>query len=126
MGNEVYFNQILRQYVDRMSGRSPDLQSLLLFFIIPQGKRLLTSPNQPNHLLVGHHIITRHLSSIDGRYSSSFNDAWWKENFLNEQHPTDDDQMKQIANRIKTYINTADQVFPICISEVMLTFRQTG
>jgi len=110
MGNEVYFNQILRQYVDRMSGRSPDLQSLLLFFIIPQG----------------HHIITRHLSSIDGRYSSSFNDAWWKENFLNEQHPTDDDQMKQIANRIKTYINTADQVFPICISEVMLTFRQTG
>ncbi|CAK8692520.1 unnamed protein product [Clavelina lepadiformis] len=118
IGSDAFLNCVLRQFVEHLSTRSPDWQSYLIFFVVP----------------LGSHKLSRHLSSIDVRYSTLFGESSWKESVeklldLPASQAMSNDQKQvvlTVASKLKEYISEASYVTPLTIAEAMLTFRQTS
>ncbi|XP_078491460.1 phosphofurin acidic cluster sorting protein 2-like [Ciona intestinalis] len=111
IGRELYLAYVLRYFVEQLSGKSPDWQSFLVFYVVP----------------LGSHRLARHMGSLDARYGSLFTDPLWRENVdkLDTTHTTEGG-CDVIVTRIMEYMDEATNVLPLTIAEAMLTFRQTG
>uniref|UniRef100_F6X413 Phosphofurin acidic cluster sorting protein 1-like n=1 Tax=Ciona intestinalis TaxID=7719 RepID=F6X413_CIOIN len=111
IGRELYLAYVLRYFVEQLSGKSPDWQSFLVFYVVP----------------LGSHRLARHMGSLDARYGSLFTDPLWRENVDKlDGTNTTESGCDAIVTRIMEYMDEASNVLPLTIAEAMLTFRQTG
>nr|CAB3264625.1 phosphofurin acidic cluster sorting protein 2-like [Phallusia mammillata] len=112
-GGEVFLNNVLRQYVEQLSSRPPDWQSLFTFYVLPLG------PNR----------VARYIASIDARYASLFSDSNWREcieKFIDNGDQTNKPSHDYacMTSRITDYLTDAGHTLSLSVAEAMLTLRQ--
>ncbi|KAL3995741.1 immunoglobulin superfamily member 9B [Sarotherodon galilaeus] len=104
-GDQSYLTTVLCCFVEQLASKTSDWLSYIRFLIIP----------------IGVHPLAKYLSSLDGKFSSLFMDASWRELFGRPEPPPLDPV--GIAGRVSQYLAGA-AVSHLCpISEAMLTCK---
>ncbi|XP_069024285.1 phosphofurin acidic cluster sorting protein 1-like [Embiotoca jacksoni] len=105
-GDQNYLSTILCCFVEQLASKTPDWLNYVRFLILP---------------IAGAHPLAKYLSSVDGRFSSLFMDAGWRELFGRPEPPPLDPV--GVASRVSQYLSGA-AISHLCpISEAMLTCK---
>lgn len=110
VGGQSYLGAILRCFVSELASKTSDWLAHIRILVVP----------------LGSHPVAKHLASLDNRYSSSFQDAAWRELFTRPDPPHTDVECVDVVSRISQYISGACVTHQLPIAEAMLTCKPTS
>jgi hypothetical protein len=105
VGSDSFLNSMLRPYVELFSGKPPDWQHHLLFYVIP----------------LGSNSVSRGLAARCPLYAKLFTDDSWRE--LLERPEPSRQEIAELVSRVSQYL-ALDHPTHLSIAEAMVTYKE--
>jgi len=105
IGSDAFLNSMLRPYVELFSGKPPDWQNLLRFFVIP----------------LGINTVAKGLAARCPVYCKLFHDDTWRD-LLEKAEPSKYD-VAELVSRVEQYLHTG-YTTQLNIAEAMVTYKE--
>merc|ERR1719158_1302778 len=105
IGSDSFVNSILRPYVELFSGKPPDWQAHILFYVVP----------------LGSNSVSRALATRCSTYRELFCDDGWRE-LLDKAEPTKA-EIPSLVSRVLQYLSLA-HISQLFIAEAMVTYKE--
>jgi len=105
IGSDAFLNSMLRPYVELFSGKPPDWQNHILFYVIP----------------LGVNTVSRGLAARCPLYARLFLDDSWRD-LLDKAEPSKVD-VAELVSRVQQYLNTS-YTNHLSIAEAMVTYKE--
>jgi hypothetical protein len=105
VGSDSFLNSMIRPYVELMSGKPPDWQNHLLFYVIP----------------LGSNCVSRGIAARCPLYSKLFHDDSWRE-LLDKPEPTKA-EVAEFVGRVSQYLALSCST-QLSIAEAMVTYKE--
>ncbi len=107
IGSDTFVNSVLRPYVELFSGKPPDWQGFIKFFIIP----------------LGINTVSKHIGSLDPVYSALFLHESWRD--LLEKAEPGKAEVGELVSRISQYLSSpAENLMNLPVAEAMVTYKE--